>query len=189
MRSSQLFIPFFVLAVALSIAPVMMPAHAEAPAQNTTIHPVVSGHLTDFKSTVFEMRREADRLNSFVPGSRISWETHIRSLNALSEHVNDLGRTLARLEELRPDSGETQQMAIENARPHLVAAAQNLTQAIEMVNENRRSIIRTDYVEAVRNIYEHADSLYQKVDTILDYEATRTRLDDLELQPNSNEGS
>jgi len=184
-----LFIPFIALGVGLFIAPGITPAHAEALAQNTTIHPLVSDQLTGFKSTVFEMRREADRLNSFMPGNRISWETHVQSLNTLKLHVNDLGRTLARLEEMKPASRDTQQIAIEKARPHLVGAAQNLTQAIEMVNEDRSSIIRTDYVEAVRNIYEHADSLYEKVDTILDYEAARMRFDNLELQPNVNEGS
>ena len=189
MRRSQLFIPFIALAVALSIAPAVTPAHADAPAQSTNIHPQVSDHLTGFKSTVFEMRREADILGSYTSGNQISWQTHVERLNALRQHVNDLGRTLAELEELKPASGDTQQMAIESARPHLVSAAQDLTQAIEMVNEDRRSIIQPDYVEAVRSIYEHADSLYQKVDAILDYEADRTRLDDLELQPNANEGS
>jgi len=46
-----------------------------------------------------------------------------------------------------------------------------------------------DFAEAVRNVYAHADSLYEKVDTLLDYESARVRLDKLELEPLSGEGS
>jgi hypothetical protein len=40
----------------------------------------------------------------------------------------------------------------------------------------------------VSNIYTHAASLYQTIDTILDYENARIRQDNLEL-PTSIEGS
>lgn len=189
MKRNQLFIPFIALAVVLSIAPAATPARADSRAENVTIHPVVSDHLEDFKGAAFQMRREADKLNSFALVGRISWQTHTQSLNALTQQVNELGKTLAAMEELKPLSGDTQQVAIENARTHLVSVAENLTQAIELVSENRRSIIHSDYVEAVRNIHDHANSLYDKVDTILDYEAARMRLDNLEFQPALNEGS
>ena len=157
--------------------------------QNVTIHPVVSDHLTDFKGTVFQMRREAATLNSYLSGNRMSWQTHTRSLDRLKDQVNELGKTLAKMEALKPVSGATQQMAIENARPHLAAVAQNLTQAISLVNENRGSIGHSGYADAVKSVYEHSDSLYEKVDTLLDYESARMRLDNLDLASTSGEGS
>ena len=187
MKQNQLTIPFIALAVALSLAPAATPAHADAPSDSA--HPVVSEHLKDFKGTAFEMRQEAATLHSHTSGKRMAWQTHTQSLAALKQQVNDLGRTLAELEQLKAVSGETQQMAIENARTHLLAVAQNLTLAIEMVNENRSSIVHGDYADAVRNIQEYTASLYEKVDTLLDYEATRMRLDNLELQLVVNEGS
>ena len=183
MKRNQLFIPFAALVLTLAIAPAVTPAHADTGAENAKIHPVVSDHLKDFKSTVFQMRREAAKLDSFLPGNQISWESHSRALRNLTDHVNELGRTLAQMEALKDVSGESQRMAIENARPDLVVVAQNVTQAIELLNENRRTTFSPDYDDAVKNVYKHSDSLYQKMDTLLDYESARTRLDKLELEP------
>jgi len=51
------------------------------------------------------------------------------------------------------------------------------------VNENRSNVYRPEYAETVSDIYAHADALYNKVDTILDYEEAEMRLDNLELLP------
>jgi hypothetical protein len=178
----KLFIPLAVLILTLTVVPTLMPANAEVPAEKASSHPVVSEQLSDFKSTVAELRREADTLNSFMPGNQMSWQTHNFSLNRLKNHVNDLGKTLARMEALKPESGDIQQMAIENARPHLSAIALNLTQAIELVNTDRNSINHsTEYADAVRSVYQHSDSLYEKMDTLLDYESARSRFNSLEL--------
>src|SRR5215475_14139098 len=92
------FIPFAVLMLTLTIAPAVTPAHAEARAENPTVNPRVSAHLKDFKSTVYQMRTEADTLDSYMPGNQMSAQTHAMSLNRLKDHVNDLGQTLARME-------------------------------------------------------------------------------------------
>lgn len=149
----------------------------------------VANQLSDFKRTAFEMRREADALKSFTPNKRLNWQSHTYRLNALKDHVNKLGKTLAELEAQKSAATESQAMAIEHARPHLVSVAQNLTQAIELVREDRSNVHWGEYAEAVSNIYAHADDLHTKVDTILDYEASRMRLDKLELQPASTGGS
>jgi hypothetical protein len=79
-------------------------------------------------------------------------------------------------------ANQNQVIAIEQARPHLESIAQNLTAAIESINESRPNIHSTEYAEAVDSVYAHTDELHTKVDTILDYDAARTRLDKLELQ-------
>jgi hypothetical protein len=187
MKLRQLFIPSVLLVVALSLAPAATPALAEATAEKSTIHPVVSNHLTDFKSGAYQMRKEADRLNTL--GRSVSWQTHSQSLGTLTDQVNDLGEVLAKMEALKTESGETQQMAIESARAHLAAVAQSLTQAIQMLRENRYSISQPAYAEAIESAYQHAHSLYEKVDTILDFEAARMRIDNLELQLSPSQGS
>ena len=149
----------------------------------------VADQLSDFKRTAFEMRREADTLRSFTQSKQLSWQSHTYQLSALKEHVNELGRTLAELEAQKPMASENQVMAIEHARLHLVPVAQNLTQAIELVNDNRSNVHWTEYAGAVKDIQAHADELHNKVDTILDYEAARMRLDNLELAPTSTDES
>ena len=80
-------------------------------------------------------------------------------------------------------------MAIENARPHLVGVAQQVTEAIDLLAEDRRSVYWPPYTDTVNNIYNHATSLHETVDTILDYEQARTRLVDLDLSTSAAEGS
>jgi septal ring factor EnvC (AmiA/AmiB activator) len=151
--------------------------------------PQVADQLADFKRTAFEMRREADTLKSFTPNKRLHWQSHTYRLEALKNHVNKMGKSLSELEALKPTATESQGMAIEHTRPHLVSVAQNLTEAIELVKENRNNVHWAEYAEAVNNIYAHADALHTKLDTILDYENAQLRFDSLELQPASAGGS
>jgi hypothetical protein len=149
----------------------------------------VADQLADFKRTAFEMRREADTLKSFTPNKRLHWQSHTYRLDALKNHVNEMGKSLAELEALKPTATDSQGIAIEHARSHLVSVAQNLTQAIELVREKRNNVHWAEYGEAVSNIYAHADALHTKLDTILDYENAKVRFDSLELQPTSTGGS
>jgi len=151
--------------------------------------PQVAEQLSDFKRTAFEMRREADTLKSFMPLKRLHWQSHTYRLHALKNHVNEMGKSLAELEAIKLTATEAQGMAIEHARPHLVSVAQNLTQAIELVRENRNNVHWGKYGEAMNNIYAQADALHTKLDTILDYENARMRLEGLELQTASAGGS
>jgi hypothetical protein len=178
MTSSMLTVLFLVV-----LAPSALADTATQPS------PQVADLLADFKRTTFEMRGEADTLKSFTPNKRLHWQSHAHRLDALKNHVNDMGKSLAELEALKPTATESQGIAIEHARPHLVSVAQNLTQAIELVREKRNNIHWAEYGEAVSNIYAHADALHTKLDTILDYENAKVRFDSLELQPTSTEGS
>jgi hypothetical protein len=160
-----------------------------AMAETTTFHnPQVEKQLTDFKQTAFEMRREADTLKSMTPCKRLSWESHTYRLATLKDHVNEMGRSLTELEAQKSIATDGQALAIEHARPHLVSVAQNLTQAINLVNENRNSIQWGEYGDAISDIYSHADALHTKLDAILDYEKARLRFDRLELDPSSMTG-
>jgi hypothetical protein len=118
-----------------------------------------------------------------------SWQSHTNQLNILREKVNQLGKDLAYLESQKPVAAENQVMAMEHARPHLESIAENLTRAIELVHEDRRNVDSAEYVEAVDSVYTHAHDLHTTVDTILDYEASKARLDKLEFPTLSSEGS
>ena len=155
----------------------------------TQTHARVADRLAEFKRTAFEMRGEADTLQSYTRNKQLSWQSHTHRLNALKDHVNELGKTLAELEAQKPLASDGHALAIEHARPHLVSVAQNLTQAIELVNERRSSVHWGEYSEAVSNIYAHTDDLHTKLGAILDHENAKMRLEALELQPPSTEGS
>lgn len=153
-------------------------------AESTTFHnPEVSTQLKDLKRTASAMRDEADALKSMTMNKRLSWQSHTDRLTTLKKHVNEMGKSLADLENQKAAATEEQTLAIEQARVHLVPVAQNLTQAIELVNERRTSVHWGEYGDAVSDIYAHAEALHAKLDTILYYEDARLRFDRLELQP------
>lgn len=157
----------------------VMPASAETAIQRGR---PVGDQLVEFKRTAFEMRNEADALKSLTFSRGLNWQSHSSRLNALKDRVNEMGRSLAELEASKARAIEGQALAIEHARPHLVSVAANLTEAIQLVNENRSHIHLSEYREAVSDIYAQAEALHNKLDTILDYEDARKRFEDLELQ-------
>jgi hypothetical protein len=178
---------FLMTALMLGIL-VSLPARAEVSEGIDNGHPKVADQLASFKQTALEMRRHADRLDSMTSARQMHWTSHAQSLETLKTHVNQLGQTLTSLEELKPQANEGQRMAIENARPHLVEVAEQLTRAIDLLSDDRASVIWSPYTNTVSSLYNHADSLYETVDTIMDYEKSRMRLLDLDL-PTSSEGS
>jgi septal ring factor EnvC (AmiA/AmiB activator) len=164
------------------------PAFADTGQQNQTQRQLAA-QLSDFKRAAFEMRREADTLSVATPGKRLHWKSHADRLSKLKGQVNQLGQNLADLEAQVSEATDTQAMAIEHARPHLAAVADNVTRAIRLLNGDRNSVHGMEYAEAVNDIYSHADALHSKLDTILDYDASRMRLESLNLQPVLTEGS
>lgn len=181
LRRNRFMLSSSILAVLLSVS-LAIPAFADNPKR-------VGQQLSSFKATASQMKSQADLLKSYTPSKRLSWETHTSQLVVLRDQVNQLGKDLAFLEANKPVATENQAMAIDHARPHLESIAENLTRAIQLVDEDRRNVHSNEYVEAVKSVYSHADDLHTKVDTILDYEALKGRFDKLELPESSNQGS
>jgi hypothetical protein len=170
------------------VAVLAAPAFAEISTRNAE-HLRVADQLVDFKRTAFDMRREANTLKSFMPSKRLHWRSHTYMLDVLKNHVNEMGKALEELEAVKTSASEGQKIAIECFRPHLVSVAQNLTQAINLVQEDRSSVYQAGYSAAISRIYGHADALHTKIDTILDYENARLRFDNLEADAVSAGGN
>lgn len=99
-----------------------------------------------------------------------------------------MGRLLAELEEMKPEASEAQQMAIERARPHLVALANETSEALDLLRAGNRNLTQPQYKETVADLSRQADILYQTVDAIVDYHNADDRLDNLEAS-HSGSGS
>lgn len=160
-----------------------------SPVSATQSKAQLSEQLSELKSAAYAMRVTADNLKSFTPNKQLHWRSHTHNLEALKRQVNEMGRFLAELEGMKAEANPSQTLAIEQARPHLVAVAESLKQAIELVREDRNNVYWNDYAETVNNIQADAESLHTKLDAILDYQSAKARLDDLELQPASMKGS
>ena len=51
------------------------------------------------------------------------------------------------------------------------------------MNEDRKSISKTEYTDNLHGIWESSDKLYRDVDTIIDYHEARMRLSELAEEP------
>ncbi len=172
----------------LVVAAMALPASAERRVENADAQRQVADRLGGFKSTASKLHRQADLLQSHTYSGR-SWQTHANQLATVTDHVNRLGRSLSELEEMKPHANDSQKLAIEHARSHLVAIAQSTTRAIALLKENRANTRFPEYGEVANDIYDHADTLHTKLTAILDFEDSKARLDALELLPVSSEGS
>lgn len=170
----------FIAFTVFCVAAMALPASAESRVQNTDVQRQVADRLGEFKSTAFKLQREADLLQSHR-NSGLSWQTHANHLATLADHVNQMSKSLSELEGMKWQASQTQKLAIEHVRPHLVAIAENTTRAIELLNENHRITRFPEYGDVASDIYEHADMLHTKLDAILDFENSKARLDALEL--------
>ena len=119
------------LAVVLSVS-----AFAESPPPTGTAQRRVADQLVDFKSVAYELRREADTLDSHR-GRPMAWQTHSYHLENLRDQVNQLGRAMTELEASMPMATEGQRRAIEHARPHLASVALSTSEAFELLRDNR----------------------------------------------------
>jgi hypothetical protein len=165
---------------AMLLVPTVLSADTNKSTRDAAKVSQVVDHLSTFEQQASQVSRDAETLLSLTRNRRISWESHTHYLSTIRDGINDMGRMLAELEEMKPQACEVEQTAIERARPHLVALANETEEAIKLVRDERWNIHQPEYKETVADLSLHADGLYQTVDTIVDYHNANDRLNKLE---------
>src|SRR5262249_29517242 len=78
-------------------------ARAEEPTQRDS--PAVTKLLKEARNQAVQLRMETDRLESYK-NAGLSRESHIRQLQTTKDHVNELGKTLDKLEARKADASD-----------------------------------------------------------------------------------
>jgi len=143
----------------------------------------VNTPMKEAKQASSQLRNTADTLHAITHRGGLSWQSHSWYLNSVREKVDQLGKMLVNLENLKPHATDTQQMAIEAMRPRLVETANALTNAIELLNERHHNVYFGEYRDSVQTVSEQADSLHQTLDAVLAYEAAKAKLNNLGFSP------
>lgn len=139
--------------------------------------------LADLESKAIEARRDAAMLESTRRNPNLSWQSQSSHLTTMKEHINEMGRMLTELENMKPQATLFQEKAIEAARPHLEDMAKRVEQGIQWINEDRRNISKAEYKNNLHGLWSNADQLYRNVDTIIDYHEARMRMHGLAEEP------
>jgi hypothetical protein len=110
----------------------------------------------------------------------MSWQSHAEMLNTIKEHINNLARTIEKLNSMRDSASEWQQQAIDRAIPLMRDLAANTTGAINHLNENKRRPTSGSYTEYLKENTETAHQLSDMISSFVRYGEPRAKLDKLE---------
>ena len=103
-------------AMVLTLAVVLPVVRANATSQASVD---VTKSMNEAKVTAYQLSETADRLHSITQSGGHSWQSHSWYLESARADVNQLGKMLSELEDLRLNATQTQQLAIDRMRPQL----------------------------------------------------------------------
>jgi hypothetical protein len=149
------------------------------PAASQEENPEVTRLLSQARDEAAALSRDADDMESLTR-SDVSWQSHAEMLNTIKEHINNLARTIEKLNSMRDSASEWQQQAIDRAIPLMRDLAANTTAAINHLNENKLRPTSGSYTEYLKENTETAHQLSDMNSSFVRYGETRAKLDKLE---------
>jgi hypothetical protein len=162
------------LIVATAVLPSVLGSATRKPANGE-----VAAQLDAAKVEASELARDADEMTALVRDDT-SWQSHADTLNRIADHVNNMGKILAKLQSERDEASPWQQQAIDRMVPLLKDIAANTTAAIEHLNKNQSRPASSDYKAYLE---QNADTAHELADTISafdKYGRTRAKLEELQ---------
>jgi hypothetical protein len=102
-------------------------------------------------------------------------------LESVKEHVNQLGRIAAQLEQKRDSASQWQQQAIDRMLPVLRELAANTAAAINHLNQNKgRPVATSSYPQYLKENAESAHNLADMISSFVKYGDSRAKVEKLE---------
>jgi len=138
----------------------------------------ISQLLSDAKTQTFQLREDASTMESYTR-SNLSWESHAAAVNGMKEHINEAGRTLAKLDEARKTASPWQATAIDRIKPLLKEIASNTETVIEYINKNPKRLFMNQYKDYIEANADVADKLAGLIADFVEYGNTKNRLERL----------
>ena len=151
-----------------------------SPAVNTADVPdseQVSKLLSEAKTMAFQLKEDAQTMESFTR-TNVSWQTHAAAINLIKEHVNALGRQVAKLKDARDTASPWQNTAIDRINPFLDELGGYTSAVIEHIKGEPKHTMNEykDYLEANAD---YASDLAAMIADFVDYGKTKQRMERL----------
>ncbi len=145
----------------------------------------VSRLLQDVREKAAVLSRDADEMEALTR-SDVSWQTHASMLETMKQDVNDMARSVEKLESMRNSASPWQKQAIDRMLPLMRELATNTTAAINHLNEQRSRPTTPEYAQYLRQNSETARQLSDMISAFVDYDQTRAKLAQLEQKLGRN---
>ena len=143
-------------------------------------NPEVTKLLADAREKAAELSRDADDMEALIR-TDASWQSHAQMLESVKEHVNQLGRIAAQLEQKRDSASQWQQQAIDRMLPVVKELAANTSAAINHLIENKtRPLQISSYPQYLKENAEAAHNLSDMISSFVKYGDSRAKVEKLE---------
>lgn len=138
----------------------------------------VSSILAEIKTEAVQLSHDADELKSFTH-STLAWASHARKVELIKEHVNNVGKSLSKLDTAKRDASPWQQQAIDRISPLLKELADNVTSTIEHLNQRPKLLHTGPYADYAAANYELASNLAELVSDYVEYGKSKAKSEEL----------
>jgi hypothetical protein len=135
----------------------------------------VSSLLSEAKTMAFQLKEDAETMESYTR-SNVSWESHATAISRVKEHVNAMGRQVAKLNDAKGSASPWQKTAIDRINPFLQELAGYTEAAIEHLNKRPKLLTTPDYKDYLEANADYAGDLASMVGDFVDYGKTKQRL-------------
>jgi hypothetical protein len=140
--------------------------------------------LEDLQVVTSELHRDAETLSTFATRQQLSWQSHASYLTDVRDQINEAGQVLKELQGMLHKIEPWQQEAINRIHPVAVQLAGHTEAAIQHLNENQNQRSAPEYTDRLTAIADHAADMKDTIDNFVDYGATQTKLENLEVELN-----
>ena len=136
-----------------------------AAAQNEE-NPEVSRLLSDAREQAAVLSRDADEMEALTR-SAVSWESHAAKLETMKEDVNELAKSVEKLNAARDSASSWQRQAIDRMMPLMKELASNTTAAINHLREQPTRPTSGSYTEYLKQNSETAHELADAISSFV----------------------
>ena len=167
---------FFTLALLLSATTFLSPVlrAAGTPQEDSK---EVSDLLAQAKGQAAQLKLDAADMGTFTR-TNVTWESHAAKITEIKDHVNKVGETVAKLNQLRDTASPWQKTAIDRINPLLQELASNTTAIIEHLNKEKGGRLKTQtHKNYLQTNAELAANLSSVIGDFVDYGKTKAKFE------------
>jgi len=180
---------FLTLALTALFVLVAGPSFANAQNQDSA---AISKLLHEARTYAVQADSDSAELESFT-NSKLTWQTHAHQIEIIRDHINNLGRVVKEMQDIKGQGSPWQQDAIDRIDPLLRLMADQLTSTIEYGNKYPNRIHMMQYRNYVRSGAELAAQTSRLISDIVSYDRAESRAhmleQKLELPPSGSGAS
>jgi hypothetical protein len=154
--------------------------------QATTDNASVTAQLTDAKTIVAKIKKDAVQMQSYGQNGGLSWQSHGVALDKIKADVNTLQQNMRGLQSHRTTASPWQQEAIDRITGFANDLATNMNAAIDRLNKSKNRPTTPPYPEYLKANTRIASDLADEIDATIDYGQNKATLDSLGQQLDSS---